>query len=47
MFMGVLVIAISMFQYFGNLFMARLAQKTIQRIRQDMFAHMEKLLSII
>lgn len=43
MFMGVLVIAISMFQYFGNLFMARLAQKTIHRIRQDMFAHMEKL----
>lgn len=41
--MAVIVICIALFQYLGNLFMARLAQRTIHRIRQDMFAHMEKL----
>jgi ATP-binding cassette subfamily B protein len=41
--MAVIVIGIALFQYLGNLFMARLAQRTIHRIRQDMFAHMEKL----
>ena len=39
----VLVIALSIFQYLGNLSMARLAQRTVHRIRQDMFSHMEKL----
>ena len=29
--------------YFGNRSMARLAQKTIHKIREDMFSHMEKL----
>ncbi len=43
MIMVVLVLTISACQYFGNLFMARLAQRTIHKIRQDMFAHMEQL----
>lgn len=30
-------------QYFGSLFMAKLAQKTVHKIREEMFAHMEKL----
>lgn len=30
-------------QYFGTLSMARLAQKTVHRIRQDMFHHLQKL----
>lgn len=38
-----LVVAISIGQYLGNLLMARLAQRTIHKIREDMFAHMEKL----
>lgn len=37
----VLVIVIS--QYFGNLLMARLAQRTIHQIREEMFSHMEQL----
>ncbi|HHX11521.1 MAG TPA: ABC transporter ATP-binding protein, partial [Clostridiales bacterium] len=41
--MIVLVLAISIFQYIGSLSMARLAQKTVHRIRQDMFTHMETL----
>ena len=42
-YMGILVILISIGQYLGNLFMARLAQQTVHKIRQDMFSHMEKL----
>lgn len=38
-----LVIVISVGQYLGSLFMARLAQRTIHKIREDMFSHMEKL----
>lgn len=41
--MGILVIFISLAQYLGNMFMARLAQRTVHRIREDMFSHMEKL----
>jgi len=41
--MGMLVIVISASEYLGNLFMAKLAQKTIHKIREDMFSHMEKL----
>ncbi|MCR1900161.1 ABC transporter ATP-binding protein/permease [Irregularibacter muris] len=42
-FMGILVILISIGQYVGNLSMAKLAQKTVHKIRQDLFSHMEKL----
>lgn len=42
-FMGILVIVIGLGEYIGNLFMAKLAQKTVHKIRQDMFSHMEKL----
>lgn len=38
-----LVISISVFQYLGMLFMARLAQSTIHKLREDMFHHMQKL----
>lgn len=41
--MVALVIIVALSQYIGNLSMARLAQKTIHRIREEMFAHMEKL----
>ena len=41
--MGVLVILISAGQYLGHLFMAKLAQKTVHKIREEMFSHMEKL----
>lgn len=41
--MIILVISLSVFQYLGSLSMARLAQKTVHRIRQEMFSHMEKL----
>lgn len=41
--MGMLVLAIAFSQYIGNLFMARLAQKTVHKIREEMFSHMEKL----
>ena len=41
--MGTLVLLIAVGQYIGNLFMAKLAQGTIFRIRKDMFSHMEKL----
>lgn len=37
------VILITIGQYFGNLFMARLAQQTVHQIREDMFSHMEQL----
>lgn len=38
-----LVVIISLGQYLGSLLMARLAQRTIHKIREDMFSHMEKL----
>ncbi|MDR7871168.1 MAG: ABC transporter ATP-binding protein [Tissierellaceae bacterium] len=38
-----LVITIALGQYIGNLSMARLAQRTIHKLRDDMFSHMEKL----
>ena len=41
--MGIIVIIISIGEYLGNLFMAKLAQRTIFKIREEMFAHMEKL----
>jgi ATP-binding cassette subfamily B protein len=41
--MGILVLAIALSQYIGNLFMAKLAQKTVHKIREEMFSHMEKL----
>lgn len=41
--MGAIVIIISFSQYLGNLLMARLAQQTVHRIREDMFSHMQKL----
>ncbi len=37
------VAIIALGQYLGNLFMAKLAQRTVHRIREDMFSHMEKL----
>jgi len=41
--MGGMVIAISIAQYLGNLFMARLAQSTVHKIREEMFSHMQQL----
>lgn len=41
--MGVMVLTIAVSQYLGNMFMARLAQKTVHKIREEMFSHMEKL----
>ena len=41
--MGFFVILIALGQYLGHLFMARLSQRTVHKIRSDMFAHMEKL----
>lgn len=41
MFLLVLIVAFS--QYTGNLFMAKLAQKSVHKIREEMFSHMEKL----
>ncbi len=41
--MVVMVLVVAFSQYVGNLFMARLAQKTVHKIREDMFEHMEKL----
>lgn len=41
--MAVLVVFISIGQYLGNLFMARLAQRTVHKIRQDMFTHMQEM----
>lgn len=43
MIMAIFVVIIASGQYFGNLFMAKLAQQTVHKIRQDMFSHMEKL----
>lgn len=41
--MGVLAIFMAIGVYIGNLAMARLAQKTIHKLREDMFSHMENL----
>lgn len=41
--MGLMVIVAAASQYVGSLFMAKLAQKTVHKIREDMFSHMEKL----
>lgn len=41
--MAVMVVVVAVSQYVGNLFMARLAQKTIHKIREELFSHMEKL----
>lgn len=41
--MIVVVILISLGEYLGNLSMAQLAQRTIHRIRAEMFSHVEKL----
>ncbi|WMJ78877.1 MULTISPECIES: ABC transporter ATP-binding protein [unclassified Sedimentibacter] len=41
--MIVMVLVVAFSQYVGNLFMARLAQKTVHKIRENMFEHMEKL----
>ena len=41
--MIVVVLFIAIGEYLGNLFMAKLAQKTIYKIREEMFSHMEKL----
>lgn len=41
--MALMVLVVGFSQYIGNVFMARLAQKTVHKIREDMFAHMEKL----
>lgn len=42
-YMVLLILAVVIFQYFGTLFMARLSQKTVHRIREDMFHHLQKL----
>lgn len=41
--MAVIVGVIAIGQYLGSMFMAKLAQSTVHRIREDMFSHMEKL----
>ena len=41
--MVLFVLIIAMGQYIGNLSMARLAQRTIHKLREEMFSHMEKL----
>ena len=41
--MGLLVVIVAISQYIGNLFMAKLAQKTVHKIREEMFSHLEKL----
>lgn len=41
--MVIFVVIVASGQYFGNLFMGKLAQKTVHKIRQDLFSHMEKL----
>ncbi len=43
MIMIALVVVVSLAQYLGSLFMARLSQRTVHKIREDMFSHMEKL----
>lgn len=41
--MVLMIVVVSITQYLGNLFMAKLAQKTVHRIREEMFSNMEKL----
>lgn len=41
--MAAMVAVISLSQYIGNLSMAKLAQRTVHKIREDMFSHIEKL----
>lgn len=41
--MAVLVVVIAAGEYLGNMFMAKLAQRTVHKIREDMFSHVEKL----
>lgn len=41
--MGIVVVIISIGEYLGNLFMARLAQRTIHKIREEMFARVQEL----
>ncbi|MDI9476285.1 MAG: ABC transporter ATP-binding protein [Natronincolaceae bacterium] len=41
--MAIIVIFLALGDYLGNLFMVQLAQKTVHKIRRDMFANMEKL----
>ncbi|NMB34100.1 MAG: ABC transporter ATP-binding protein [Clostridium sp.] len=41
--MAIFVVTIALGQYLGSLFMAKLAQRTVHKIRKDMFAHMENL----
>ena len=41
--MAAIVLVVALGQYIGNRTMAGLAQKIIHRIREEMFAHMEKL----
>ena len=41
--MAAIVAVIAISNYFGNMFMAKLAQNTVYKIRKEMFAHMEKL----
>lgn len=41
--MGLMVVVVAISQYIGNLFMAKLAQKTVHKIREEMFSHLEKL----
>ncbi len=38
-----MMVVVAITQYIGNLSMAKLAQRTVHRIREDMFSHMEKL----
>lgn len=41
--MVVLALSAVSFQYLGTLFMARLAQRTVYKLREDMFHHLQKL----
>ena len=41
--MGSLVVVIAIGEYLGHLMMAKLAQKTVHKIREELFAHMQKL----
>lgn len=41
--MGIIVLVVALTQYLGSLFMAKLAQRTVHKIREDMFSHLEKL----
>ena len=43
MIMGIFAVFIAVGEYLGNLFMAKLAQNTVYKIREELFSHMEKL----